>query len=400
MNLGLGLIAADNYFKEGDARKERDYVQAKRDAELSTLDDKTNADRSGYRLRNDQNSANSRLLPNQTRNAESRLSLDALELAAEAERKPNDLKAKGLASEGSVVNAKAANINAGIGLSNAQNDQDNLPKSLQIKNNEVAARLQTSDAELANLPKKLARAATQGVIDEKGQGEVVLGNLGKFLANKDKNGALNFANEIAKVGNVLPNTNGKTFTDIVPVRKGQEGATEEGFIFVTSDGQRSFVPDRSITSAHNALRSGKYKFIERGDGSIFAGNEDTGSGGIVEKGDPTMLRTGGTDTAEIKNVEYLLKNGLAKSKGQAWDMTRSVRSRTRNGFIEDFVTKNATTEDEATKMAEQAGRIYDSLRKYQEPTAAQPPAPNSAPASNTPALGTLDPQLKSLLGLP
>lgn len=406
MNLGLGLIAADNYFKEGDARKERDYVQARRDAELSTLDDKTNADRTGYRLRNDQNNANSRLLPNQTKNAESRLRLDAVNLDAEAERQTDDNAAKGLASKGSVVNAKAANINAGIGLSNAQNDQDNLPKSLQIKNAGLEIQSQTSAAALAELPEKLARAATQGVIDQQGQSDVVLGNLGQLISRQDKAGALNFANRIAKVGNILPNTNGKTFTDIIPVRKGENGATGDGYVFHTSDGGKVFTPVEAISGAMSKIKSGKYKFIERGDGSIFAGDEGTGRGALVQDGDPAMLRSRNAKNtpASVQEAEWVMANKDNPTAMAAWNKVRSLRGDGRQLFIKDLMAKSIMgneTPDQLNSKADMYGKLFDEMSRGSGQKQATSPAPSApSPASNTPALGTLDPQIKSLLGLP
>jgi hypothetical protein len=45
MNIGSGLAALDNYYKEGDARKVRNYVHANRYGELSRLGDETAAGR-------------------------------------------------------------------------------------------------------------------------------------------------------------------------------------------------------------------------------------------------------------------------------------------------------------------------------------------------------------------
>jgi hypothetical protein len=379
MNIGLGLIAADNYFKEGDARKERDYVQAKRDAELSTLGEKTEADRTGYQLRGGQNRANAELLPGQTANAKSRIGLESADLQGQAQRQPDEIKTK--------------NINAGIGLANAENDQANVPSSLQVKNNTLNAQLQTSDATLKQLPMKLQQLATQGVLDQRGQSEVVLGTMGQLIARQDKTGALAFANDIAKVGNILPNTNGKTFTDIVPVRKGQNGAQGDGYIFHTSDGGKVFTPVEAISGAMQKLKSGEYQFIHTNDGSVFAGNKQTGAVSQAHQGDPKVLR-GQHTPAEIQTMEYLVSKGVAKDTNQAWDMVRSSREKTRNSFITDYVAKNAMNPNDAQKVAQQAGQIYDSLRQNQGPTN------DAAKGSNTPAAGTMDPQIKSLLGLP
>lgn len=375
-NLGLGLIAADSYFKEGDARKERDYVQAKRDAELSTLGDKTNAERSGYQLRDSQNRANSELLPNQTANAKSRLGLEATDLQGQTERQPNDNKAKKIQSD--------------MGLATAENDQANLPSSLQVKNNALQTQLQTSDATLKQLPMRLQQLATQGVLDQRGQSEVVLGTMGQLIARQDKAGALAFANDIAKVGNILPNTNGKQFTDIQPVRKGDNGAQGDGYNFVTADGESRFVPVEAISGAMNKLKTGEYQFIHTNDGSVFAGNKTTGAITQAHQGDTKAMRAQHTP-AEVQTMEWLMSKGVAKTPEAAWEQVRSAREKTRNAFVMDYVSKNALPGADTNKMSEDAGRIYDTLRQNQGPV---------AKPSNSPSASTVDPAISSLIGIP
>lgn len=376
MNIGYGLAALDSYYKEGDARKTREYVQAKRDSELSALGDKTDADRSGYQLRSGQNRANTELLPGQTRNAQSRIGLEAADLEGQAQRQPDEIKTK--------------NINAGIGLANAENDQANVPSSLQVKNNTLEGQLMTSEATLKQLPMKLQQLATQGVLDQRGQSDVVLGTMGQLIARQDKAGALSFANDIAKVGNILPNTNGKQFTDIQPVRKGQNGAQGDGYNFVTSDGQSRFVPVEAISGAMGKLKSGEYQFIHTGDGSVYSGNKSTGQITQAYKGDPKAMRAQHTP-AEIQTMEYLVSKGVAKDTNQAWDMVRSSREKTRSSFVMDYVSKNALPGADTNKLSDDAGKIYDQLRQNQGAV--------STP-SNSPSAGTVDPAIQSLIGIP
>lgn len=379
MNIGYGLAALDSYYKEGDARKTREYVQAKRDSELSTLGDKTEADRSGYQLRTGQNRANTELLPGQTANAKSRLGLESTDLEGQGQRQPAEIKTK--------------NINANIGLANAENDQANVPASLQVKNNTLQAQVQTSDATLKQLPMKLQQLATQGMLDQRGQSEVVLGTMGQLIARQDKAGAIAFANDIAKVGNILPNTNGKQFTDIQPVRKGQNGAQGDGYNFVTSDGESRFVPVEAISGAMGKLKSGEYQFIHTGDGSVYSGNKATGQVTQAFKGDPRAARAQHTP-AEIQTMEWLISKGVAKDPNQAWELTRSSREKTRNAFIMDYVSKNALPGADTNKMADDAGKIYDTLRTNQGPR-----APGARP-SNSLGTGTFDPAITSLIGIP
>lgn len=381
MNIGLGLAALDSYYKEGDARKERNYVQAKRDAELSTLGDKTDAERSGYQLRTGQNRANSELLPQQTSNAKSRLGLESVDLAGQAERQPAEIKTK--------------NLNADIGLANAENDQANVPQTLQVKNNKLNAEVMTTDATLKQLPMKLQQAATQGVLDQRGQSDVVLGTMGQLIARQDKAGAIAFANDIAKVGNILPNTNGKQFTDIQPVRKGENGAQGDGYNFVTNDGQSRFAPVEAISAAMGKLKNGDYQFLHTTDGSVFAGNKQTGAVTQAFKGDPSVAGKQHTP-AEIQTMEYLVKNGVAKDRTAAWEMVRSSREKTRNAFIMDYVSKNALPGSDTNKLSEDAGKIYDTLRTNQGPSG----APSNSGQPGTLGSGSYDPAINSLIGIP
>jgi len=379
MNIGLGLIAADEYFKEGDRRQLREHQQALRDYERDMLPDKANAERSGYQLRNSQNNANSELLPSQTENAKKRIGLDSAELEGQAERQPTEIKTKG--------------IQAGIGLANAENDQINVPWSLQVKNNGLAGQVLNSEHEIATLPQKLRMAATQGTLSEQGQMDVVLGTMGGLISRNDKAGALRFANEIAKTSEVLPGTNGVTFTDIKPASGGPQGP---GYHFITSDGKTIFAPKDAIGGAMQKLQSGKYKFIERSDGSIFAGNEANGRGGIVQGGDPAMLRGKNAQhtPADIQSAEWLMER-VPKFKGNpeaAWDAVRSSKEKTRSSFIMDYVSKNALPGTDSNKMAQEAGAMYDALRRNQG-------GGNSAPSNSGP-VGKVDPAISSLIGIP
>lgn len=383
MNIGYGLAALDSYYKEGDARKERDYVQAKRDAELSSLGDKTDSERTGYQLRSGQNRANSELLPDQTKNAKSRLGLESVDLQGQAERQPDEIKTK--------------NTNAKIGLANAENDEANLPSSLQVKNNALQSQLLTADATLQQLPQKLQQLAVQGAIDQQGQSDVVLGTMGQLIARQDKAGAINFANEIAKQGNILPNTNGKQFTDIQPVRKGENGAQGDGYNFVTSDGQSRFVPVEAIGGAMQKLKSGKYHFIHTSDGSVYSGNENTGAVTQAYKGDPKAMR-GQHTPAEIQSVEWLLAN-VPKYKNNpeaAWESVRSAREKTRTAFIMEYVAKNALPGQDPNKLQQQAGELYDTVRQNQGPMT----QPSNSPSAGKLGSGSYDPQINSLIGIP
>jgi len=356
MNLGLGLIAADEYFKEGDRRQVRDYQQKLRDADLSILDDRVAATRSGYKNTVAEHEAQAQIRPGQTANTIKRQGLEADDLTGQAERQPAEIQTK--------------TVQAWLNLAGVQNDYNNLPMSLQVKNDTLRGQAMTTADSLKQLPAKLARAATQGVIDQQGQQDVVLGTMGQLIARQDKAGALAFANEVAKQGNLLPNTNGKTFTDIIPVRKGGNGAQGDGYIFVTSDGDRRFTPVEAIGGAMQKMKSGKYKFIERDDGSIFAGDEGTGRGSIVQPGDPNISKSGkgGKLPASVQEANWVMANKDNPVAMAAWKEVRSLRGDRRQMFIENLMAKGVMGNEKPEQLsakAEMYGKLFDEMQRTQ-----------------------------------
>lgn len=345
MGIGLGLMAADEYFKEGDRRNVRDFEQKKRAAELSMLDDRVAAERSGYQLRAGQNQQGLDLLPGET------------EIKRTAQ--------------------KTAGIQANMGLSNAQNDQANLPKVQEVKNNTLQGQVLQSKADLEMLPEKIRQATVSGQLSGEGQRDVVLGTLAHFIAGNDKTGALDFANRIAKVTDIMPNTNGKTFTDIAPVRGGPEG---DGYNFTTSDGVTRFVPAKAMQTALGKMKNGEYTFLHDTHGNVWAGNKQTGAVTQTHQGDPAQAAgRSGQSSAEIQLWDRLIKTGVAKNDNDAWKMVRMAREKGRSGFIEDYIVKQAGMGKSAAQLTKEAGDAYDAIHASGAPA----PAGAGAPASGT-----------------
>jgi len=378
MDIGMGLAALDSYFKAGDARKEREYLQAKRDAELSTLPEKTESERTGYRLRTGQNTAGLDTLPQETANKSTRLKIESTGLAGQQARQP--------------VEEQTKDITASIGLSNAQNQQTNLPKTQAIQNNLLEGQFLTSQHDIKQLPQKLRMAAVQGKLDARGQSDVVLGTLGQLIASQDKAGAIDFANQIAQETDILPNTNGKTFSDITPVRGGPEG---DGYQFTTTDGTTRFVPVQAFQSAIGKLKTGEYQFIHDSYGNVYSGNKKTGAVTQTHQGDPKARHAQHTP-AEVQTMEWLMSKGVAKNPSEAWEHVRSAREKTRSSFVLDYVAKNGGLGKDPKVVADEAGKVYDDLRQMQGS-----PAPKSnSPTPGTLGTGTVDPRINSLIGVP
>ena len=348
MNLGLMAVAANAGMEADRRQKVFDYEQKKRESELSLLDDRTAADRSGY----------------QFNTAKNRVGLDVVSDPEYAKTMK--------------TNQKEAGIRASLGLAYAEND-------------------------LARLPQKLQQLATQGVLDQRGQSEVVLGTLAQLISRHDKDGALRFANEISKQPNVLPGTNGKPLADIKGVNKGDVigkdangndiTAQGDGYVFVNSDGQAYFNPVTTLQAAMSKLKSGEYQFIHTNDGSVYAGNKQTGAITQGHQGDTKALRSQHTP-AEIQLWDRLIEKGVAKDDKQAWDMVRSAREKTRSSFVMDYMGKNSMsnqTPAQLSNLQNQAGQLYDSLKSQ---TTTPVATPNAAPS------GSVDPQIRDLLGIP
>lgn len=392
MKLGLGLIAADQYFKEGDARVLRDqqrerfgWDKQRAESELSILPDKTEADRTGYQARAGQNRADIELQPAKTQNAKARLGMDAADLQGEADRKPDEIKTKG--------------INAKIGLDTAQNTQNNLPQSLQVANNNLQSRVMTSDAAVKQLPAKLQQLAVQGVLNGQGQSDVVFGTLGQLISRKDKAGAIAFANEISKQGSVLPETNGKPLRDIVDVSKGQYGAPGDGYLFVTQDGQAHFAPVEKISGAMNKLKSGKYHFIHTPDGSVYSGNESTGAITQAFKGNPKVSSMGDRRPREIQLFEFY--KGLGYGENDALSKVKELGHKSRQQFEADSL-KDALAMAQGATPDEKAQNAYTMVKKAADLVYGGQALGTTHPnqKSNTLGSGTFDPTISSLIGIP
>lgn len=401
-----GLQAVDSYFKADDARKVREYQQALREAELSALADKTEAERADYVDRRDAARARTQLRPGETgismvdqgrrlteaQGAAARVG--TVEQTRDADAATGLSAAQGRRERQPLVN-NTEYLKATTGLEDARHNLETQPARQALADTKLTIDMNTTQAELQMLPQKLERLAMQGVLDQQGQSDVVLGTMAELIGRQDKTAVLNFANEIAKRGNILPNTNGKTFTDILPVRAGENGAQASGYVFITSDGDQKFVPVEAMSAARQKLKSGKYEFRVGRNGEVISGNTATGQVQVVREGNPALGagRTGNAP-ADIQAAEWLVKNKVAPNEAEAWKMVRASKEKTRPAFIQEYVLKSAgvTSPD---KAAEEAGKLWDSVN-------GAPPRPGAAaaPASNTASAPTLDPRIRGLIGVP
>lgn len=374
MNIGLGLAAADSYFKEGDARRVREFEQARRDSELATMPDQTQARRSDYLDRIGMNSARAALRPGETQNAMTRQQVDSVRVGGELGRVGQEEQTKDAAVD---YGLNAAKFKLG------RQSQEQKTQGLRLDMAEKG-----TEADVEQLPRKLSMAAAQGILDQQGQSDMVLGTLGGLLARNDKATALKFSNAISKETGILPNSNGKTFTDITPEQGGEQG---DGYRWHTSDGKSVFVPSSSIKGSMDKMKSGKYHFIHTNQGDVFAGNESNGSVKQVYAGDKKTAGAQHMGPLE-RDVNYLV-NGHGMTQAQALSHLNSAKTMSKEQFVlksmQDTLGmgKKPTDEDVAA-----FGQLYDSA------VATKPQSnPSQKATLNNPAASTA---ARSLLGLP
>lgn len=320
--LNLGLAAADAYYRADDARVLREqqrerfgWDKQRTEADLSTLPERTEANRSGYQLQAAQNRANLDIVPNQA------------------------AVAKAL-SEFSV---------------------EELPSRIaQMRQQRIFSDVDAQTAGVAKLADLIQMGDPQQITS--------------YLNAWRKTNPTNMKADVAQVG----------FT------KDEKGEN----VFVALDAQGNPVMQMSagqIQRIRDSLGKTDLKVLKPGDTLVGVKNgraTNMATGPV----DPQLIKGLGKQNspAEIQTMNWLIENKVAKDQKQAWDMVRSSREKTRSSFVLDYVSKNAMPGMDPKKVADQAGIIYDELRRGDADTG----------QSNSTSTSTLDPRVNSLIGLP
>lgn len=350
MNIGLGLAAADSYFKEGDARKEREYLQARRDADMSTLADVAAERRSGAQLRNRQNTANMGLVDSQADLAKNKLTLDQANTKAAIERQPLDA-------------------------------------ATQANNAEVSKTL--SDFQVEDLPRVIAEKRRAGVFSDADAGTTAIAKLHDLIKIGDPQQVITFMNAM---NDTHPPEQRKAPITAVGLTKDPKTGEQ---VFVAQDAQGNPIIQMSQSQMKRIRDSvGKTDLKVLNAGDSLVGVKD-GQASVLATAPEKASTLKQHTPAEVQTMEWLMSKGVAKDANGAWDMVRSAREKTRNAFVMDYVGKNALPGSDTNKMADEAGKIYDNLKSG----AGLHQAPGATP-SNSGAPGTVDPRINSLIGVP
>jgi len=358
MNIGYGLAALDSYYKEGDARVQRerqtqryDVERKKAEAELSTLGDRTEADRTGAQLRAKQNNANMGLVDAQTQNAKDRLTLEQGDLQGKLERQP---------AEQAAASNKA----------------------------EIAKTL--SEFEVQDLPRVIAEKKRAGVFSEVDAGTTAIAKLADLIKTGDSNQVITFMNAMNDI-----NDTGKRKAPVATVGITTDEKTGEK-VFVANDASGQPVMRLSqsqMQRIRDSLGKTEYKTVNAGDSVVAL--KDGKATPVYTAPESDKSKAAKQGPLE-RDVNYLT-SAHGMSKDQALAHLNSAKTMSREQFILKSVQDSIAMGNKPTEADTQNfGAIYDSARRASSPGLSNAPGQQS----NTSPAPTMDPQIRSLLGLP
>ncbi len=232
-----------------------------------------------------------------------------------------------------------------------QDDQISASKSL-YKYQDAA-----SKAGLETLPQQTANTKKQQQISGIGLDNTLTGYAGQKMSYGNKDSAIKILNQAAAA---QPGFDGTTVVDVTPQKDGA------GVFLHMSDKSVKPVSRDEIVGAMGAIKQGDYQFIHDNAGNVYSGNKATGDVSQKVKGDPSQMNKQNSP-ADVQSAEWLMSN-VPQYKGNAkaaWEAVRSSREKTRTDFVLDYVSKNSGLGGDVTKLSQQAGEVYDTLRKSQ-----------------------------------
>ena len=232
-----------------------------------------------------------------------------------------------------------------------QDDQIAAGKSLYKYQNAA------SQAGLDTLPQQTANTKKQQQISGIGLDNTLTGYAGQKMSYGNKDQAIKILNQAAAA---QPGFDGTTVLDVTPQKDGA------GVFLHMSDKSIKPVSREEIVGAMGTLKQGDYQFIHDNAGNVYTGNKATGDVAQKVKGDPAQMNKQNSP-ADVQSAEWLMTN-VPQYKGNAkaaWEAVRSSREKTRTDFVLDYVSKNSGLGGDVTKLSQQAGEVYDTLRKSQ-----------------------------------
>lgn len=354
--LGLALAGGAAGLKEYERLQDKERKQRMEDeqwgwrrqaaeSELSLLPDHAEATRSDYQLKQRKNNAALGLLDLQTNNARAELELEGLKLDSAKALQP-------------------------------------LESAARFNKAQVSQALSAYD--VADLPRVLAEKKMQGAFSEADVSIAHFAKLGQIVRMGDSNQALNYINA---VNDTLPPEKRKGRAVTLQVQPGQQG--EKTLIAKDAQGNITYqISSKHMEQAASLLGGGaktEYKTVNAGDSLVaIKGGQATPIYTAPENERSVAAKMGPTE----RDVEYLVRaHGMTPQ--QALSQLTSSKSMSRQQFVQKMIAEKAAANynyKPSQQDIAEFNALYESIQKE--------------PASNSSPQATLDPKIKSLIGIP
>lgn len=359
-NLGLAAIAGNaalQGYERNKASEQADqrfaWEKQKQEAGLSLLPQETQARRTGLALQNAQNEAGLSLVGQRTRNEQSKLDMEGESLDAQKARQPDELAAQA--------------------------------------NQATVSRL-LSESTLEELPAKIARAKAQGVMNDADTFTASVAKLGDLIETNNTGAVVSFMNGMNDAG-----VFGKKHAPVASVAVVDDPS--RGKVFVAKDAKGKPVAQidaKTFTSVRTRLAGGnktELKSVNPGESLVAVqGGKVTNLYTAPESAKSTRSSMGPLE----RDVDYLV-SAHGMTKDEALQQLNSAKSMSREQFILKGISdKQAMGKKASEQDIAELGALYD--RAATRPEKQVPSAPS--PTSNTKPAGTMNPQIRSLLGIP
>ena len=403
MDLGLALAAGNAFFKEQNAQDIRDREKSRFDwerqraeAEMSVLGDKTEADRSGYKLRSGQNAAGLELLPGDTANRLAEQELRGGELAGAKERQPEELEAKSINAGIDLGTARGRrdrqpteeatkNVQADMGLAQAQAEQEMQPgKITQAKNANIVA-TELSQVDVNNLPRMVAEKVMKSELSATDGALMVAAKISDLIDAGDANSIITLLNAQKKYST---DPKVQALPDVASVSKAQDANGTE--FLVLKDAKGATILSRPIDiyrQAKTALAPTDVKAVDAGDTLVTTRGGKVVSTFTAPESQKSLNSKQGPLERDVNY--YVREFGLTKE--QAIERINSTKGKSREDFVRDAVQKEAIgneTPEQLRAKAAKWSKFYDDVKG------------TAGPKSNSGAKSTIPkPQILDALGL-
>lgn len=380
MNLGLGVIAGNSFFREQQAQEVRDR-EAKRfgwesqraEAEMGLLPDKTAADRSGYQLKGAQNQADIDILPGQTANTLAQQGITSTELAGTAARQPTVEATK--------------NVQADVSLANATAEKEMQPDQIAQKKNVAKIAAATSGVDVENLPSTLKKMRVEGAISASDVDLTVGAKLYDYIQGGDQNSMIRLLNAQKRTSDD-PRIVG--MPDVAAVARAKDANGVEYIVLKDAQGnQIATKPIDQLKAAKDLMTKYDYQKLDEGD-SLYR---------VDSRGNVTLAATAPANPNSSKrpvlqqNLE-MLQRDYGMSKEDALAFMNMGKTTSKSQFIikaRELYIANGKEKKIGPDFNQKMGEAYDKIIEESKPKGS-----NSSPAPKLPT----NPNVKGVLGIP